>query len=53
MEEEAVAPHEAVRGKLLFPVHCGAFNLPYHDWRELAERLVAAATSPSEGWANW
>lgn len=42
--EEAVSLHEAVRGKLLFPVHWGTFRLSYHDWREPAERLVAAAT---------
>jgi L-ascorbate metabolism protein UlaG (beta-lactamase superfamily) len=42
--EEAVALHEAVRGRLLLPVHWGTFDLGHHPWAEPADRLVAAAT---------
>jgi L-ascorbate metabolism protein UlaG (beta-lactamase superfamily) len=41
--EEAVRAHGDVRGAVLLPVHWGTFNLAYHDWREPAERVVAAA----------
>ncbi len=43
--EEAVRAHRDVRGGLLLPVHWGTFNLAYHDWREPAERVLAAAQS--------
>lgn len=41
--EEAVQMHEAVRGKLMLPVHWGTFNLAFHDWFEPADRFVRAA----------
>ncbi len=41
--EEAVQTHLDVRGGLLLPVHWGTFNLAPHDWREPAERVLAAA----------
>lgn len=46
--EEAVAIHEAVRGKLLLPVHWATFNLQYHDWNEPPERLIKAAAGRIE-----
>ena len=42
--EQAVAVHEAVRGKLMLPLHWSTFNLQYHDWNEPPERLMKAAT---------
>lgn len=41
--EQAVLAHRAVRGKVLFPVHWGTFNLALHSWVEPAERVLAAA----------
>lgn len=41
--EQAVAAHEAVRGKHLLPVHWAGFTLAHHGWTEPAERIVAAA----------
>ena len=41
--EQAVAVHQAVRGKLLLPIHWVTFNLQYHDWNEPPERLMKAA----------
>jgi L-ascorbate metabolism protein UlaG (beta-lactamase superfamily) len=41
--EEAVQAHLDVRGGALLPVHWGTFNLAPHDWREPADRVVAAA----------
>lgn len=41
--EEAVQAHLMVRGGVMLPVHWGTFNLAPHDWREPAERTVAAA----------
>ncbi|MGZ8831821.1 MAG: MBL fold metallo-hydrolase [Thermoanaerobaculia bacterium] len=42
--EEAVAVHEAVRGKVMLPIHWSTFNVGYHDWFEPAERLVKAGS---------
>lgn len=41
--EQAVAAHQALRGKLMVPVHWGTFNLALHAWTEPAERLLVAA----------
>jgi L-ascorbate metabolism protein UlaG (beta-lactamase superfamily) len=41
--EQAVQTHLDTRGGLLLPVHWGTFNLAPHDWREPAERVLAAA----------
>ncbi|MBP3965979.1 MBL fold metallo-hydrolase [Paenibacillus lignilyticus] len=43
MPEETVKAHTDVRGKLLIPVHWGAFTLAYHDWTDPVERAVKAA----------
>jgi L-ascorbate metabolism protein UlaG (beta-lactamase superfamily) len=41
--EEAVAVHKMLKGKILVPIHWGAFNLGLHDWYEPPERLIRAA----------
>jgi L-ascorbate metabolism protein UlaG (beta-lactamase superfamily) len=41
--EQAVAAHRAVRGRVLFPVHWGTFDLALHTWVEPMERVLVAA----------
>lgn len=41
--EQAVQAHRDVKGKLMFPVHWGTFNLALHAWTEPVERLLVAA----------
>jgi len=41
--EQAVRAHQMVGGRLLLPVHWGAFALAYHGWTEPIERALAAA----------
>lgn len=41
--EKATDAHEALRGKLLLPIHWGLFNLAFHSWQEPVERLAALA----------
>lgn len=43
MPEETVQAHLDVGGKLLLPIHWGAFTLSLHAWTEPVERAVAAA----------
>jgi L-ascorbate metabolism protein UlaG (beta-lactamase superfamily) len=43
--EQAVAAHRAVRGRVLFPVHWGTFDLALHTWVEPMERVLVAAKS--------
>ena len=41
--EQAVIAHQQVRGKVMFPVHWGTFDLALHSWTEPVERTLAAA----------
>ena len=41
--EEAVKAHVDLRGKLLFPIHWGTFNLANHRWNEPPDRVLTAA----------
>ncbi len=41
--EQAVAAHQAARGRVLFPVHWVTFDLALHSWVEPMERVLAAA----------
>ena len=41
--EDAVRAHQDVRGKRMFPVHWGTFNLAFHDWDEPIKRAQVAA----------
>lgn len=41
--EDAVMAHQALRGKLMMPIHWGLFNLAFHAWREPVERVLKTA----------
>jgi L-ascorbate metabolism protein UlaG (beta-lactamase superfamily) len=41
--EQAVRAHQMVRGRVMLPVHWGAFALAYHGWTEPIERALVAA----------
>ncbi|MDF2723399.1 MAG: hypothetical protein K0Q59_3074 [Paenibacillus sp.] len=43
MPEETVQAHLDVRGRLLLPVHWGAFTLALHAWNDPVERATKAA----------
>lgn len=43
LPEETVQAHIDVKGKVLIPVHWGAFTLSLHDWYDPVERAVKAA----------
>lgn len=42
--EQAVRAHQMVRGRVMLPVHWGAFPLAFHSWTEPIERTLAAAS---------
>jgi L-ascorbate metabolism protein UlaG (beta-lactamase superfamily) len=41
--EETVLAHLDLRGKMLIPVHWGAFTLSFHAWTDPVERVTEAA----------
>ena len=43
LPEQALQAHLELKGKILMPIHWGAFNLSIHDWTEPVERLLKAA----------
>jgi L-ascorbate metabolism protein UlaG (beta-lactamase superfamily) len=43
MPEETVQAHLDVKGKLMIPIHWGAFTLALHSWTDPVERAVKAA----------
>jgi L-ascorbate metabolism protein UlaG (beta-lactamase superfamily) len=43
LPEQTVLAHQEVGGKLLLPIHWGAFTLSLHAWNEPVERAAAAA----------
>lgn len=43
MPEETVEAHLDVKGKLMIPIHWGAFTLAVHSWTDPVERAVKAA----------
>ncbi|WP_326114793.1 MBL fold metallo-hydrolase [Paenibacillus alginolyticus] len=43
MPEETVQAHLDVKGKLMLPIHWGAFTLALHDWTDPIERAAKAA----------
>jgi L-ascorbate metabolism protein UlaG (beta-lactamase superfamily) len=43
MPEETVQANRDVQGKVMIPIHWGAFTLSVHDWRDPVERASAAA----------
>lgn len=40
MPEQTVQAHKDLKGKILFPVHNGSFNLALHPWNEPFEKIV-------------
>ena len=45
LPEETVQANRDVGGKLLLPIHWGAFTLALHDWTDPIERALKAAAS--------
>ncbi|WP_424767655.1 MBL fold metallo-hydrolase [Paenibacillus sp. sgz302251] len=43
MPEETVQAHLDVQGRVMIPIHWGAFTLAMHSWTDPVERAVAAA----------
>ncbi|OUJ75387.1 MBL fold metallo-hydrolase [Hymenobacter crusticola] len=43
--DHAAAAHQALRGRLLLPLHWGTFNLAFHSWTEPIERLQTIAAA--------
>ncbi|MCC3157665.1 MBL fold metallo-hydrolase [Hymenobacter sp. 15J16-1T3B] len=43
--ENAVQAHQALRGRVLLPIHWGTFNLAFHSWREPVEQVQALAAA--------
>ena len=43
MPEQSVQANIDLRGKIMMPIHWGAFDLALHEWREPVIRLLAAA----------
>lgn len=41
--EETVQAHVDVKGKLLVPIHWGAFSLAFHSWTDPIERVTTAS----------
>ncbi len=42
MPEQSVQAHIDLQGKVMMPIHWGAFNLAVHPWKEPVERLLKA-----------
>ncbi len=43
MPEQTAQAHLDLKGKILVPIHWGAFNLSVHSWTEPIRRIIAAA----------
>ena len=43
MPEESVQAHMDVKGRIMMPIHWGAFSLSLHSWKEPVERLLKKA----------
>lgn len=43
LPEETVQAHQDVGGRVLLPIHWGAFTLSVHDWTDPVERALRAA----------
>lgn len=43
LPEESLQAHIDLKGKVMLPIHWGAYNLSVHDWYEPVERLQKAA----------
>ena len=40
LPEQSLQAHQDVQGKVMMPIHWGAFNLAVHSWKEPVERLL-------------
>ena len=40
LPEQSLQAHRDVQGKVMMPIHWGAFNLAVHPWKEPVERLL-------------
>ncbi len=43
MPEESIQAHLDLQGKMMIPIHWGAFTLAFHSWTEPVERALKAA----------
>jgi L-ascorbate metabolism protein UlaG (beta-lactamase superfamily) len=43
LPEETIQAHLDIRGRVMIPIHWGAFTLALHDWTDPVERAVQAA----------
>ena len=43
--EQSVQAHMDLKGKVMFPIHNGTFDLAFHAWYEPLERVLEAAVS--------
>lgn len=44
LPEETVQAHLDLKGKIMLPMHWGAFTLAFHDWNDPAKRAVQVAS---------
>lgn len=49
--DRALEAHVALRGRVMFPIHWGLFDLALHEWRQPIERLLSIA--PENGVDLW
>lgn len=43
LPEQTVQAQLDVQGKVMIPIHWGAFKLAFHDWTDPIERVIQAA----------
>jgi L-ascorbate metabolism protein UlaG (beta-lactamase superfamily) len=43
MPEDSIQAHEDLKGKIMFPIHNGTFDLSLHAWYEPFERISILA----------
>ena len=43
--DNAEKAHQALKGKLMMPIHWGTFNLALHPWNEPVQRLLELASA--------
>ncbi|MCP3898774.1 MAG: MBL fold metallo-hydrolase [Desulfobacteraceae bacterium] len=41
--ENAVKAHKELKGKVLVPIHWGAYDLSIHPWKEPVEKVITTA----------
>jgi L-ascorbate metabolism protein UlaG (beta-lactamase superfamily) len=43
--DNAIKAHQALKGKLMMPIHWGTFNLALHAWNEPVQRVMEGASA--------